>query len=670
MLYRKIPHYDFSSLTFSSLTNPDFLKGMFYLRLPQLPTRFNAEKTLISIPGALEIRVICRSYDEETSDHWSVRGEGCFLFNRVNEWILEAACTMETPQRGKQDTYLIRLPLSAPFMQDGRIGLCFDGTWLRFFKDGELLNENSGLDNFCTPSGELFIDADMAGIEVASLSAPVSPSYRDEPCNLSPDFYFPYGWNTNVGDVMTFSHNGTYHLMYLIDRRHHGSRNGNGAHYICHLTTDNLIDWYEHEPITEITAPWMSYGTGTMLYHNGQYIMSYGHHTGRYQGGRPIMDIRHDAEQKILYATPFDDIFAAGGLPQGGACSVSSDGIHFTPANVLYHMGQNPSAYANDEGGITVYADALGECVWKGSSIDGPFRKAENTVNYMGVSPTLNTAECPAFFSWNGYKYLLVGFSGYYRTLSPDSDEYVDAVLRDESIYDGLAVPMVAELPGNRRVIAGWIQCFLGWGSVLMQRELLQEEGGKLGLRWLPEITPEPTGDNLMAGNEQFTAAVCFDRDASYLLETVIDPGNASKMALNLSDGEQACVIQFDFAAKRVTVNDAPIDGFGEAIPSVREKVLNPEPPRKTYWDIPDTPQRACNYTLTDIQGIDRPFTFKLMIRRSSRIISTVLDAEIAGHRTLISMRPEFFPTRASLLSDGNLTAGNVSLRQIPCTEF
>lgn len=183
MLIQKIPHYDFGNLCFSPLNNAEFLKSAFYLSFPPLPTVYPAEKALLSIPGALEVRVICRSCDEETPDRDSIRGEGCFQFNRDHEWILEAACTMETPGRGKQDTYLIRLPLSAPFAKDGRIGLWFDGTWLRFMKDGELLNENAGLDNFCTPTGELFIDAGMEGVEVAEIAG------RRTLISLRPEFF-------------------------------------------------------------------------------------------------------------------------------------------------------------------------------------------------------------------------------------------------------------------------------------------------------------------------------------------------------------------------------------------------------------------------------------------------------------------------------------------------
>ncbi|MBR7185221.1 MAG: hypothetical protein IKD37_06405 [Clostridia bacterium] len=66
---------------------------------------------------------------------------------------------------------------------------------------------------------------------------------------------------------------------------------------------------------------------------------------------------------------------------------------------------------------------------------------------------------------------------------------------------------------------------------------------------------------------------------------------------------------------------------------------------------------------------MDRPFTRRVMVRRTARLKATVLDIEIAGRRTLISLRPDFYPTRALLLADGGITVFDAALSVIPVAE-
>ena len=62
----------------------------------------------------------------------------------------------------------------------------------------------------------------------------------------------------------------------------------------------------------------------------------------------------------------------------GAAYSVSDDGIHFTPGEVLFHTGRNPSAYTNAAGGVSLYAGYGGEGVWETEGFDRPFLPARS----------------------------------------------------------------------------------------------------------------------------------------------------------------------------------------------------------------------------------------------------------------------------------------------------
>ncbi|MBQ8351959.1 MAG: hypothetical protein IJY20_07975, partial [Clostridia bacterium] len=490
MVIRKIPVYSLTTSEAHALTAESLCKSSFLITLPVLRDLLGREQTLLSAKGSLEIRLICRTLDIDSEDGemHSLRRENCFDANEENEWILDIAFTTVT-REGVRETCPLRLPLSLPQVADKPLSLWFNGTWLRLLLDGEVLNENSGVGNLCLPQAiEGGQSVRIAAVEGSTVS------YRTEETDEPADFYFPHGFNTNVGDVMTFFHDGTYHLVYLFDRRHHGSRGGRGAHDMAHLTTKDLITWEEQEPLAELEHPYETFGTGTMFYHKGKYYMSYGLHTSRHPSGKFIEPARNEDGSSFTHKT-FAEAIDAGGMPMGATLSLSEDGIHFRRTELLYHGAQNPSVYSTADGGLILYGGYGGEGVYRTDDIAKPFVRAETDMVFSGPSTALNcSSECPAFFEMNGYQYLIVGFRGYFRTLKPGDKQMVDAIKLGENIYDGLCVPMVAELDNGRRIIAGWIRSDLGWGAALMQRELIAEEGGRLGMRWIPELFPKKLG--------------------------------------------------------------------------------------------------------------------------------------------------------------------------------
>lgn len=646
MLYRKIPHYEFKSLNFVEIKGSEFLNGNFYLALPNLNREYDREKTLFSVSNCFELRVIKRSYNDKSEDMCSILQEGCFYFNKENEWILEARFVMSFFDNSKTEAFTLRLPLSAPFIKTDEIGLYFDGTWLRFMANGEVLNENSGLECFDINGHEVFVDDEFKDIK-ASVVKDFELTYREQKSDSSPSFFFPHGWNTLVGDVMNFYHNGVYHLMYLMDRRHHGSRNDCGAHYICHLTSKNLIDWYEQEPITEITKPWLSYGTGTMLYHNGKYYMTYGLHTERFGNLMPKIMPEFNNDTQTFANITFEEIFEKGGLPTGASYSYSEDGKNFKPSNILIHSARNPSGYKNENGGITLYCGYGGGGVYESLNFDKPFKMAQNNFDFVKNSIMRNSSECPAFWDWDGYKYLLVGFTGYFRTLEKNSKNFIDVAALGENIYDGLSVPMVSEFKDNRRIIAGWVRSPLGWGGVLMQRELILEEGGKLGMKWIPELAPKADGITLFNSTDEILNGFSIEKYKDYYLELIIEPENAYRFGLSLNDGTSSCTLALDYKNYRVQINNSSLDTFGDRLPTMLELI------KKGSENLKNTPKNARNYALSDIKGINKPFTLKIIIHYCRRLHSTIIDAEIAGCRTLISVRPNFYPNQIKALYEG-----------------
>lgn len=679
MIIRKIPYYEFPKMSLEPLSGAGFLKQNFYLSFA-LPTEeylseLEGDTVLLQIPGALTLQLINRSYEDQDDKINSMRSEGCFYFKEEKEWILEALCSMCTVDGTYSDTYILRLPLSAPFAKDGTIGLYFDGTWFRFMKDGSLLNENTGLDCFAEPTGEIMT---AKGWEIAfsiGNADQVKVSYieKEEDCNA--DFYSPEPWNSFAGDVMNFYHDGVYHLIYLRDRRHHGNRNGNGGHDIYQLTSTDLIHWTEQESVAVIDKPWLTYGTGTMLFHNGKYYMVYGFHTERYQGAQEQVECKLDQEKMEFPLLSCEQILKEGKLPAGASYSVSEDGIHFVPSGVLYHPGRNPSTYAMPDGKVRVYAGYMGSGIWESESFEKPFHQTGEDFTFVNRSIMKNSTECPSFFTWNGYQYLVIGFTGYYRSLSQDSKEYVDMAGKEE-IYEGLGVPMVTTFGEDRRLIAGWLNG-IGWGSVIIHRELIQEENGKLGLKWVPEMIPETKGENLLETGATtgknccdcsvngYAALADLETETSYLLEMTVDPKNASRMGISFEDGGAAVELQLDFAGRRMQMMDAKPGVLAEPIPTSYEVAY--EMGETFSWHNADLniARNSKNFCLADIRGMEKPFDLKILIRYSRKMRSTVLDVQVAQRRTMISVRAGFFPEKASVLSEGEIGVTEKSLKKL-----
>ena len=631
MVIRKIPVYSLAAKKARVLTDAGLYETNFVITLPVLRDLIGREQALLSAEGALVIRLICRTLDLASADGemQSLRRENCFDENEKNEWILDIAFTTAT-REGVRETFSLRLPLSLPAVADKPLSLWFNGTWLRLLLDGEVLNENSGVGDLCRPTriegrADIWI-APVTGYTVA---------YRTEETDEPADLYFPHGFNTNVGDAMTFYKDGTYHIVYLFDRRHHGSRGCRGAHYMAHLTTKDLITWEEQEPLAELEHPYETFGTGTMFYHKGKYYMSYGLHTSRHPSGRFIEPSRTEDKRSFTHKR-FSEVIEEGGMPLGATLSVSEDGIHFHRTGLLYHGSQNPSVYATKDGGLILYGGYGGEGVYRTDDIATPFVRAETDMVFSGPGTALNcTSECPAFFEMNGYQYLIVGFRGYFRTLAPGDGQMVDAIKLGENIYDGLCVPMVAELENGRRIIAGWIRSDLGWGAALVQRELIAEEGGRLGMRWLPELYPKKKGLPHMPEED---GGFALTPKCSYLLEAEVEADENGIAALDLlGEGNAATQLRIDTRRGKAQLSPSTGDGSLTAeIDTPYEQRLHNE-----GLDCQKINYADC-YAIPDVFP-GRRFSLRILLRYAKKMHTTVCDIEIGGRRTMILSRPNFF---------------------------
>ena len=52
-------------------------------------------------------------------------------------------------------------------------------------------------------------------------------------------------------------------------------------------------------------------------------------------------------------------------------------------------------------------------------------------------------------------------------------------------------------------------------------------------------------------------------------------------------------------------------------------------------------PHGAGNYAIENLIGVEKPFTVRVIVKGCDKIGGSLVDAEIAGQRTMISYRPE-----------------------------
>ncbi len=435
---------------------------------------------------------------------------------------------------------------------------------------------------------------------------------------------------------MNFYHDGVYHLMFLHDRHHHGSRFGGGAHSVRHFTTVDFCDFTEQPPLVEIEADFQSAGTGTMLFHNGKYYFTYGLHTSRmipyeHTGSRLIGE-DPQAEQRILPVT-YARIKKEGLYPSGANYLVSEDGVHFKSGERIFHISENPSVYPDENGGLFMFGGYGSSGIWRAKGFDGEWvRDGEAAVPQSPLEPS---TECPSMFSKNGYQYLLMGFTGFFRT-DRNGTAYHDEAIRGFDLYDGLCVPMVTKTDGGRLILAGWVGNGEKWGSVIVHRELIQGEDGRLFMKWLPEL--QPRTDGLQPIGTDF-AQLSIEERASHYFEMDVEANESTELLVRFG-GETEAVLCIDSKEKTAQIN-----GSEERLLPLYELIMQSKGDKRSE----NIHRRGINFAIGQIDTVQTPYKLKIHLHYEPKSDSAYLDCEIGERRTIVSNRQSQRFTKVSL---------------------
>jgi hypothetical protein len=584
--------------------------------------------------------------------------------------VLEAVLTVHSDNRPEWRELRVGFPLRCLQRQDQTeitLVLDFSGAALRLYADGRLMDENFPYGYPSWPDAAAMRVA--AGVSAPTLSCPGRRPPTTVPrTGLRAQYFTPEGHNSWVGDVVTFFHDGVFHLYYLLDRRHHSSKFGCGGHYFAHLSSSDLRHWTEHPTAISIDEQWETIGTGTPFLWDGRICFSYGMHSTRMDtSARDSLRVQHE----YLSAHGHSGVFTRDklpGVPAGTLCAFSDDGINFRKSGEVIHPCENPSIYALPDGQLLLFAGYGLEGTWLSDRI-GAWRCVNPSFPPRGgTAPMRNSSECQCYFAWRGRHYVLGGFSGFFVSDDGPFGPYRDLAAEGHDLYDGLGVPMVAAFTGDRRILAGWLGGN-GWGGHLVLRELLQLPDGNLGMKWPPEVTPdtappEVIAENIVIGPEKPRFSHDLPKQ-SLLLSLRITPSATApgRFALRVhGDGGQCCELQLDFARGRAQWHDqCPDDALAEVLPSARELCAqNPEV--KSFSKLPNTHMRGRNFCRENALAPAAPCDLRLLVIGDDKLGGCILDAEFAGRQTMVTSRLGLWPRRVELLAESATAVADFSI--------
>ncbi len=594
----------------------------FTIKLTADLKKFDADKTILDVPRVLSVRLRKHSPSDRNRQNYPA-----FKMPDGSVPVLEANLTLHSAEHPKWQGMTIGIPLALLKQPEGKhdIVLNFSGVRWTMFVDGQLLDNDFPF-GYPTWSEKNTWNLDAEFVSKAEIFLPaIKPEEKVvKTGDTAPvQYWTPHGHNNWVGDVVAFFHQGRYHVFYLFDRRHHASKFGQGAHYFEHISTTDFKTWTEHEAATPLEEQWECIGTGSPFAFKKKLCIGYGLHTGRvYPDAKTSWPAQWDFLKKNGATGEFKFDMTQG-VPAGASYAVSEDGVSsFKKSKVLFHPCQNPSVYTDPSGKLRMLANAGSKGMWESETLDSGWRC---------ISPNFPPGgDCTFFFRWGKFDYIIGGFKDLWSKPAdaPDS-KYESVVAKGLDFYDGSNVPAITEINGGRFVMAAWIP-IRGWGGPLLIRELIQFNDGRIGSKWMKEVTPQTGTPKTLAAS--LTETTTYPTDGtSFMLSFDVHPTEAGKGRLGVvflpeADERASGELQIRLNDKRAQFAPGSLSVFAFPQKSLREGNM---------------PHAVRNYSIENLIGVDGSFTVRVIVKNSEKMGGALVDAEIAGQRTMISYREE-----------------------------
>jgi len=428
-------------------------------------------------------------------------------------------------------------------------------------------------------------------------------------------YWRPKG-NLFVGDCMPFFHKGTYSLYWLLDSAHHASLNGLGGHQWALSKTTDLKNWKQEPVVIGIDEEWeKSICTGSIVFYKNLYYAFY---------ATRLVNKEGQVNEQLSYA-------------------ISKDGIHFDKQKPNPFYTSAPGYSKRDFRDPKVFVDEkTGEfhlfvSSWQENSV---LRHAggalvhlvsKNLKDWKVLDPVLtgqsSVPECPDYFLWKGWYYLVYGDNGdtfYVKSRSPYGPWEEP---RYQAINESWTnVVKTAGFKDDRRIASGWIPSRdqvkdnngERFGGNLVFRELIQEADGTLSARFPAEMIPETKAAMPLKLVPDLYASTTGADQLDIKAPNGIGAAHAEAIPLN-------CRITLEIEAA------GSIDEYGLYL-RANERAesgyrLNFSPNSRTV-SLGNTMIRA-------VEGLDKAVKVDILMK------DDIIDVSIGGRRCIINRTPE-----------------------------
>jgi hypothetical protein len=319
-----------------------------------------------------------------------------------------------------------------------------------------------------------------------------------------------------VGDCMPFFQDDTFHLYYLQDENHHQAKGGLGGHQWAHAATKDLIHW-EHYPLAiACTEDWEgSICTGSTFYHNGTF---YGYYATRTLERTEKLSLAI-SQDGITFEKTEPNPFAVP--PAGYSPKHYRDPFVFVDeATGQFHM--LVTAAIEDypllgRGGCLLHLTSSDLKTW---AVAEPFIIPGGNAGYPSIP------ECPDYFHWNGWYYLVFSLDGkaHYRMSKEPMGPWLRPTI---DVFDDSGVAMVmktAAFANNRRIGVAYMAFRRDdkdtgermYAGQTLFREIIQQADGSLGTKFPEEMVPA-SGTPLQLSTSSLTSGVSVTSSTVYI---------------------------------------------------------------------------------------------------------------------------------------------------------
>jgi hypothetical protein len=423
--------------------------------------------------------------------------------------------------------------------------------------------------------------------------------------------YFKPKGNLFVGDCIPFSKDGVYYYYWLLDSAHHKSLNGLGGHQWALSKSADLKTWQQFPLVLKIDEPWeKSICTGSVVFHKGKYYAFY--------ATRLLNDGK--VNEQLSYA-------------------ISADGIHFEKQkpNPFYTSApgyskrdfRDPKVFVDEKSGdFHLFVSSWQEnTVMKNNGGALVHLSSKDLRNWTVHEPILtgqpSTPECPDYFYWKGWYYLVYSDNSntfYVKSRNPygpwEAPRY--QALNEE--WSNVA--KTAEFKNGRRIAAAWVPGrsegkdnngeIFGGNSLF--REVIQEPDGTLNTRFPEEMIPE-TGTALKS-------TIITDLQSSEL--------NANSITINSPGGVGSAHIENVPLNCRITLEIEPV-GANEEYGIYLRSGANADGGYRLALSAANKNARLGNTIIEGVDGLNKPIRVDIVMKDG------IIDVDIDHRRTVVN---------------------------------